>query len=70
VSRRFARVAVRLPVELLARAREEADRCGVSVREYVVQTVHAGLAARLCSHADRVAEPPAPSEPSEPGEAE
>lgn len=61
-----ARVNVRVPAVLLALAREEAARCGLTSAQFLSQVLHVGLASRYCQHTPRPAEPaPEPSGPSE-----
>jgi hypothetical protein len=65
MSGRTTRVSITLPAALVARVREEAGHHGVTVREFVTEAAHGALAERLCRHASRVSEPPAPAEPTE-----
>jgi hypothetical protein len=50
MSKRVTRVSIRLPVELMARVKRDADQCGLTARELVGQVLHGALAERLCVH--------------------
>jgi hypothetical protein len=53
-------IPLRLPSALLERAEAAAATCGLTVREFVSQTAHGALAARLCQHHGAGPATPAP----------
>jgi hypothetical protein len=47
------RLSVALPAELVRRAETDAAACGLNLRAFVAETLHASLAARCCQHQAR-----------------
>jgi hypothetical protein len=62
MGRKPATLKIRLPAALAERAKADAATCGLTVREFVSQTAHGALAARLCQHRGVV--PATPTEPA------
>jgi hypothetical protein len=61
MGRKPVALKITLPAELMVRVKQDAQQCGVSVRQFVNEATHSALAARCCVH-QAPADAPAASE--------